>query len=390
MRPLAFALTLLAATTLAHAQWQLQDAHTTADLRGIDSLGNGVAWASGTNGTVLRTEDAGFVWQLCTTPPGAEHLDFRGIQAFSNNTAIVMSSGKGDLSRLYKTTDGCQTWKLVFTNPDKDGFFDALSMKAPSHDLLGHRLDYTHAWGNLLGDPVAGSFTIFSTVDGGETWHRRVEEKRGPKGNGCRTDPFRANGTEGAFAASNESILSFNGNSLLFITGGPIARLAYTDLFSLDGALCHDSAHFVNLPLVHGNVSSGAFGMAAVPIGVKADNYPDKVMVVGGDYEHPDAVGENAVLVSHPEYLFRTFVNPTTPPHGYRSAVAYDPTHQTWITVGPNGTDISTDDGRNWRPLKPGPGDPPDADQHWNALSLPFVVGPHGRIATLRPDVLRP
>ncbi len=118
MRPttLLTALTLLAATA-TQAQWQIQDAHSTADLRGIDSLGNGVAWASGSNSTVLRTEDSGFVWQLCATPPGAEKLDFRGIQAFDNNTAIVMSSGKGDLSRLYKTTDGCQTWKTRLHQP---------------------------------------------------------------------------------------------------------------------------------------------------------------------------------------------------------------------------------------------------------------------------------
>jgi hypothetical protein len=43
------------------------------------------------------------------------------------------------------------------------------------------------------------------------------------------------------------------------------------------------------------------------------------------------------------------------PPHGYRSAVAYSPATKTWITVGPNGTDISTDDGRNWRALTPTP-----------------------------------
>ena len=61
-------------------------------------------------------------------------------------------------------------------------------------------------------------------------------------------------------------------------------------------------------------------------------------------------------------------------------------------TVGPNGTDISTDDGRNWRALRPDPalGEAADADEHWNALSLPFVVGPHGRIGKLRPDALRP
>jgi len=128
---LVVALLLLAAAaapTTMHAQWDMEDSNTTASLRGIVNVGGGVAWASGTNGTVLRSEDGGYLWQSCATPPGAEKLDFRGIQAFDENTAIVMSSGKGDLSRLYKTTDGCATWKLILTNPDapNDGFFDTL------------------------------------------------------------------------------------------------------------------------------------------------------------------------------------------------------------------------------------------------------------------------
>ena len=84
---------LLVLVPTAHGQWEFQTSNTTADLRGIHSLGNGVAWASGTNGTVLRTEDGGYVWQTCAVPPGAEKLDFRGIQGFDANTAIVMSSG---------------------------------------------------------------------------------------------------------------------------------------------------------------------------------------------------------------------------------------------------------------------------------------------------------
>jgi len=98
---------VLAACGAAHAQWEMENSGTTADLRGIDNVGGGVAWASGTNGTVLRTEDGGYLWQACTIPPGAEHLDFRGVQAFDANTAIVMSSGKGDFfckrSRRYPT-----------------------------------------------------------------------------------------------------------------------------------------------------------------------------------------------------------------------------------------------------------------------------------------------
>src|SRR5208282_2509017 len=97
------ALLLLLTTLPTQAQWDIEESHTTASLRGIHNVGGGVAWASGTNGTVLRTEDGGYLWQTCTIPPGAEKLDFRGIQAFDEDTAIVMSSGRGDHSRLYKT-----------------------------------------------------------------------------------------------------------------------------------------------------------------------------------------------------------------------------------------------------------------------------------------------
>jgi len=75
-------LAALGLTTTAQGLWKMQDSHTTADLKGIDSLGGGVAWASDTNGTVLRNEDAGFVWQLRTVPTGADNLDFRWVQAF--------------------------------------------------------------------------------------------------------------------------------------------------------------------------------------------------------------------------------------------------------------------------------------------------------------------
>jgi hypothetical protein len=373
------------------AQWQLQDTHTTADLRGIAYVGNGVAWASGTNGTVLRTEDMGKTWQPCTTPSSAENLDFRGIQAFDQNTAIVMSSGRGDLSRLYKTADGCQTWKLVLTNPDKEGFWDALSINAPDHDALGHSLDHSHAWGYVLGDPVRGFFSLFATHDGGDTWSRRVASERGPKGEGCKVDDFVAKGNEAIFAASNESLITLNGSYLLFVTGGAVTRLGYTSLFSMDGALCHESTHFIDLPLAHNSESSGAFAMAASPGYESHGNFPDRVIVVGGDNKLPDAARLNVAIVNRVgTSLFQNVRKATIPPHGYRSAVAYDKAHNAWITVGPNGTDFSIDDGRNWRSLKPSLQDPPDADQHWNALSLPFVVGAHGRVGKLEDVAIAP
>jgi hypothetical protein len=126
--------------------------------------------------------------------------------------------------------------------------------------------------------------------------------------------------------------------------------------------------------------SSGIFSIAT-----DAEGFRLPLVAVGGDNLKPDVTGSAAYAKDRLHWL-----PSQTSPHGYRSAVAYSPTTKTWITVGPNGTDISTDDGRNWRALHPGPGEPPDADQHWNALSLPFVVGPHGRIGKLNIKKLVP
>jgi photosystem II stability/assembly factor-like uncharacterized protein len=377
---LAILIFILTLTAQARAQWEIEDSHTTAGLRGIDSVGDGVAWASGTNGTILRTEDGGYVWQLCAIPPGAEKLDFRGIQAFDANTAIVMSSGKGDLSRLYKTTDGCQTWKLIFTNPDKDGFWDAIQFRDRSH-------------GFLLGDPVGGLFALFVTSDAGSRWSRSK--------NGIHPQ----NG-EGIFAASNSSLqLNHAGtDNILFVTGSPSYAFLYEVTISNGAgsprcettkeAFCSSWAR-IPLPLAASSPSTGAFSVAFRDASVG--------IAVGGDYRKLDEPSGTAAYTLLGALPLTSEASDSLPspqpsfwhpskkaPHGYRSAVAYDAQHKLWITVGPNGTDISRDDGRNWTALKPTKEDSPDADKNWNALSLPFVVGPNGRIGKLRPSALNP
>jgi photosystem II stability/assembly factor-like uncharacterized protein len=356
MRAAALLLTALAVP--AHAQWDIQTSGTTASLRGIDALGNGIAWASGSEGTVLHTTDNGAHWQRCTTPPDAEKLDFRGIQAFDANTAIVMSSGKGDLSRLYKTTDGCQTWKLVFTNPDPQGFWDAIVAKQGS--------------GLLIGDPVANRFEIYTADDAGlENWARIGETSSLAN---IRFD-LNAYPGESLYAASN-SVLHGSSKGFLFASGGPLG--AKLSLASWEhGYIAFKSS----IPLATG-ATSGAFSIAAA--GQSTVSF-GQLVAVGGNYAAADdRSGTSAWSKDGGEHWKPS----KTQPHGYRSAVAYDAATKTWITVGPNGTDISTDDGRNWRALKPLPGQPDDADQHWNALSLPFVVGPHGRIGILNPQAL--
>ncbi len=384
--PLTIALTFVFSYT-AGAQWLIQDSHTSADLRGIHSIDNGVAWASGTNGTVVRTTDNGDHWQRCATPPGAEGLDFRGIQALNANTAIVMSSGKGDLSRLYKTTDACHTWRLVFANPDKDGFWDAVGLSKPWPSEL------SETSGVLIGDPVAGAFSVFLTSDSGETWRRWGRRGLGWKG-ACGERQPKASKDESLFAASNSSIVHFFSSNFLFVTGGRSgSRLVYSDSFDFDGGPpCWTTFSSVRLPLARASSSAGAFAVAAKPSGY----FPLRLMVVGGDYTKPEESAGNAAFLSSkdgahvPLSSYFIVTTPVTPPHGYRSGVAYDASTKTWVTVGPNGTDVSTDDGLNWRGLKPDPTEAPDADKNWNALSLPFVVGPKGRIGKIRSEALRP
>jgi photosystem II stability/assembly factor-like uncharacterized protein len=387
MRPclILLALTLLAAQ--AHAQWDIEESHTTASLRGIHNVGGGVAWASGTNGTVLRTEDGGYLWQTCAIPPGADKLDFRGVQAFDENTAIVMSSGTGDQSRLYKTTDGCQTWNRVLTNPDgpNDGFFDALLFVDPNHGLVFG--DPAHGSGR---NPVEGGYFAFRirvTYDGGKTWTPISDPERNSPG-----ENLMPVGTEGLFAASNSSA-TISGNWLWIGTGG--GRVLRRHLYinpsdktpSFQSFYCAGRVDPISqacgIPWVDWkNTQTPLSGVGqAAGIFSLVFRTPKVGIAVGGDYQKPEQTTSNAA------FSFDggdTWHATTTPPSGYRSSVNYDPNQKLWITVGPNGTDLSTDDGKNWRRLKPSTSDPADTDKGWNALSLPFVVGPHGRIGKLR------
>ena len=114
----------LACAVHGNAQWLIQNSGATAGLRGIHAVDGNVAWASGTGGTVLRTDDGGAHWRSCAVPPGADKLDFRGVWAWNSQRAVVMSIGAGDQSRLYKTSDGCKTWTQLYVNSDLKGFWD--------------------------------------------------------------------------------------------------------------------------------------------------------------------------------------------------------------------------------------------------------------------------
>src|SRR3954467_2695845 len=119
----AGALVALAGAGAAAYAWHLTPTGSTARLRGLSAVSEKVAWASGSQGTVLRTLDRGATWQQAG-PPGTTNLQFRDNQAFDDDHAVILSIGNGSDSRIYVTSDGGATWELAFVNADPDAFYD--------------------------------------------------------------------------------------------------------------------------------------------------------------------------------------------------------------------------------------------------------------------------
>ncbi len=337
------------ALTRLEAQWDLQVSHATASLRGIHSVDGSVAWASGADGTILRTQDGGAHWQRCTPPAVAEKLDFRGVWAWDADNGMVLSSGPGVLSRVYKTTDGCLHWTEEARNVEKDGFWDALVFQSQNFGLPGDA-----STGVLIGDPVNGRFDT-RVVMAEHAWS--VDDKA------CE-----ARDGESGFAASNSAAFVFGSRRYIIVTGGkggPRALLSPLLASSDTRKECLQ----VPLPLAGGSESSGAFSVSFrdLKLGV----------VVGGDYKKPDDATRNAAWSADGGHHWTAA---SKPPHGYRSGVAWYPEANVWIAVGTNGSDISRDDGKAWQALDNG---------KWNAVSPPFAVGPGGRIGRFRPDSLK-
>src|SRR5262245_10983267 len=181
-----------AAQTIA-PKWLTQSSGTTARLRGVSAVSSTVEWASGSDGVYLKTIDGVATWKAATVP-GAETFDFRDVEAFDAETAYLLSIGEGERSRIYKTTDGGEHWRLQFTNRNPKAFFDALAFWDADR-------------GVAVSDSVDGRFVIIKTTDGGTNWKEIPPEKLPP-----------ALAGEGAFAASGTCVITQGRNNVWIVT----------------------------------------------------------------------------------------------------------------------------------------------------------------------------
>lgn len=343
----------------AHAQWTIQQSHTTAALRSVHTVNEKVAWASGVDGIVLRTTDGGLTWQSCAVPKGAEKLDFVGIQGSDEKIAVVVSTGKGKLSRIYKTVDGCQSWQLTFTNPDSDGSFKGIR-RVTDKQLY------------LLGDPVDDKFSIFYSADSGDTW------------NGTDDPGLNSEKGEVAFSAGNGTLISV-GPFLFFGTRSAAGLHLYHTFPHCESG--DQKANGCPIGWAKADVPLGSsdraaeFSLAARTQLNMRDGSVQTVLVAVGSPSNG--------LAATSRDDGKSWKAAAVPPVAGLLAVTYQSSTRSWIAVGPQSTYISTDDGQKWRAILSAPAEAKDASQRWTALSLPFVVGDGGKIGKLDPNLLK-
>ena len=139
----------------------------------------------GARATVIRTIDGGKTWEDVSIRT-AEEIDFRDIEAFDENTAIVLSA---DLPAvIYKTMDGGKSWDLEYSSTVAGTFYDAMDF-------------WNNNEGIAFGDAMGGRLLILRTFDGGENWEELPFEQR----------PIAIDG-QGGFAASGTCLRTYGDN----------------------------------------------------------------------------------------------------------------------------------------------------------------------------------
>ncbi|CAN5310365.1 YCF48-related protein [soil metagenome] len=277
------------------------DSGNHTSLRGLSVPGDLIVWASGSNGTVVRSVNGGKTFEWLTVK-GYEKRDFRDIQAFGKNTAIIIAVDEPAV--ILKTIDGEENWYKIFEDSTKGMFLDAMDFSDDKH-------------GVVIGDPINKRIFIKYTKDQGEHWSSYQDN----------VPPETMQEGEAFFAASGTNVITFKNKGTIefeYISGGTKSRF-----YSMGKA--HE------IPMIQGLETTGANSIAIYN--------KEQYVIVGGDFANDKRSDSNCILL-YPGN--KKWTVPQTPPHGYRSCVAYI-TENKLITCGTSGVDISNDGGMNWQ-----------------------------------------
>lgn len=299
--------------------------HDNVSFRGLCITENCI-WVSGGNGTIGRSLDGGKTWQWQVVTD-YEHIDFRDIEAFDANTAIIM--GVASPAYILKTIDGGKNWTKVFEHKHPDIFLDAMAFKNKKEGIV-------------IGDPIDGKIFVAATEDGGNSWHE-TRKLNLPK-------PLVG---EAFFAASGSNIISDKKDYAL-VSGGKVSRIFYRKN--------NDS-----LPTTKGGTMTGANSIAI---------QSNTILVASGNYEQPN--NQDSCFIYSLD-AGKSWKLPDLSPGGYRSCVCFTE-HNTAVTCGTSGVDISYDNGKTWKNI---------SKQSFNTCAFDkvnnfvYLVGNNGRLGKL-------
>ncbi len=312
------------------------DSGRKTSLRGLCVVDDNIIWASGSNGTVARSVDGGKTFEWLTVQ-GFEQRDFRDVEAFDANTAIIMAVAEPAV--ILKTKDGGKNWYKVFEDSTKGMFLDAMDFRDRNY-------------GVVVGDPIYQRIFLATTGNGGETWKKSET-----------TSEMEAVFPDGEafFASSGTNVKFYNGKKPFFyiVSGGSHSNL-YVSYIQVN-----------TLPINQGKESKGANS-------IDINNKLQKGIIVGGDFANDKDTTGNCILFDFKNQF--QFYHPQTPPHGYRSCVEYI-SEKKLITCGTSGVDISNDGGMNWQLISTQSFHVCQKAKKGRAV---FLAGANGKIAKLK------
>lgn len=319
-------------------------------LQGVSVVDERVVWVSGHGGRWGRTLDGGATWESGVVP-GHDSLQFRDVRAVHADTALLLSAGTGDLSRIFRTTDGGRSWTEVWRNPDPEGFFDCLDLWEPETPDRPRR-------GAAFGDVVGEHFQMVVTEDGGATWTLLPEGVLPPGRPG-----------EGGFAASGTCLVTLGSRHAWIGVGATSSPRVFR---TRDGGRSWQEAP---VPMAGGSFA----GLTSVAF---ADTL--RGWAFGGNLGEPEGRSENVAVTVDGGATWRAGTPSRIRGAIYGGAVVPGTEPPLLVVVGPAGADLSQDGGVTWTAL--------DSVPYWGlgfaSSRAGWLVGPGGRITgvAVRPE----